>query len=91
MAEAFQDVSSNPMNYAKYMKNPKIASVMKKMATKFGGMGGGAGGAGAGFPGGMGGFPGGMGGFPGGMGGFPGAGPFGGPPKSGAGDNDDLD
>lgn len=56
MAQAFQDVSSNPMNYAKYENNPKIKSVINKMAAKFGG-GMGMGGMGGGFPGG---FPGGF-------------------------------
>ena len=89
VAEAFQDVSNNPMNYSKYENNPKIKSIINKLATKFGGgMGAGAGaGPGAGFPG-MGGFPGGAGGFPGGFpDGFPG---FGGP-KPESGEGDDLD
>ena len=67
VAQAFQDVSANPQNYAKYENNPKIKSVINKMASRFGagmGMGGmGGGGGGGGFPGGCpGGFPG---GFPG--------------------------
>lgn len=62
MAQAFQDISSNPQNYSKYENNPKIKSVINKMASKFGGGMGGMGGMGGGFPGG---FPGGFGGFPG--------------------------
>lgn len=57
MALAFQDVSSNPLNYAKYENNPKIKAVINKMAARFGGgmggMGGGMGGMGGGFPGGF--------------------------------------
>jgi len=53
VAQAFQDVTANPANYAKYENNPKIKSVINKMAAKFGGgmpgMPGGMGGPG-GFP-----------------------------------------
>ena len=56
VAQAFQDVSANPQNYAKYENNPKIKSVINKMASKFGagmGMGGMGGGGFPGFPGGF--------------------------------------
>ncbi|XP_051160994.1 putative protein FAM10A4 [Leptopilina boulardi] len=58
VAEAFKDISSNPLNMIKYQNNPKIMSLITKVASKFGGAGG------------MGGFPGMMGGMPG----FPGTG-----------------
>ena len=53
MAQAFQDVSANPQNYAKYENNPKIKSVINKMAAQFGG-GMGMGGMGGGMGGGRG-------------------------------------
>ncbi|XP_013787333.1 hsc70-interacting protein-like [Limulus polyphemus] len=37
VAAAFQDISSNPANIGKYQSNPKVASLMKKMAEKMGG------------------------------------------------------
>ncbi|XP_043483373.1 putative protein FAM10A4 [Leptopilina heterotoma] len=74
VAEAFKDISSNPANMFKYQNNPKIMSLITKVASKFGGAGG---------MGGMGGFPGMMGGMPG----FPGAGAT--PPKPSA-PNDDV-
>lgn len=51
MAQAFQDVSANPQNYAKYENNPKIKSVINKMAAQFGGGMGMGGGFPGGFPG----------------------------------------
>lgn len=35
VAAAFQDISTNPANIAKYQNNPKIQKLMKKMAQKF--------------------------------------------------------
>ena len=52
MVQAFQNVSVNPQNYAKYENNPKIKSVINKMAAQFGG-GMGMRGMGGGFPGGF--------------------------------------
>ena len=52
MVQAFQDVSVNPQNYAKYKNSPKIKSVINKIAAQFGG-GMGMGGMGGGFPGGF--------------------------------------
>ena len=55
MSAAFQDISSNPANMAKYQDNPKVQKLIKKLGSKFGG------GMAGGMPGGMpGGFPGGM-------------------------------
>ena len=81
MAAAFQDISNNPANIIKYQGNPKIAALISKLSSKFGGRM-------PGMP--MGGM-GGMGGIPGfgGMGGFPGAG--GTPPNpSSRSSNDDV-
>ena len=36
MAQAFQDVSKNPANIAKYQNNPKVQKVINKLAGKFG-------------------------------------------------------
>ncbi|BFZ24439.1 hypothetical protein BsWGS_27478 [Bradybaena similaris] len=36
VAQAFQDVAMNPANISKYQNNPKVQSVINKMATKFG-------------------------------------------------------
>ena len=36
MAEAFQEVSKNPANIAKYQNNPKVQAVINKLAGKFG-------------------------------------------------------
>lgn len=36
MAAAFQDVSANPANFAKYQNNPKIAAVIEKLQSKLG-------------------------------------------------------
>eukprot|EP00058_Branchiostoma_floridae_P025957 XP_002611447.1 hypothetical protein BRAFLDRAFT_63921 [Branchiostoma floridae] len=47
---AFQDVSQHPENLAKYQSNPKIANLIAKMSTKFGGPGGGPGGPPGGPP-----------------------------------------
>lgn len=60
VSAAFQEISKNPASYMKYQSNPKIATIINKMASKYSNMTGGFGGMG-GFPGG---FPGG--GFPGG-------------------------
>lgn len=68
VAAAFQEISKNPASYMKYQSNPKIASVINKMASKYSNLTGGMGGFG-GMGGGMGGFPGGAGGF------FPGGAP----------------
>ncbi|XP_066998848.1 putative protein FAM10A4 [Anabrus simplex] len=57
VAAAFQDISTNPANIIKYQNNPKIAAIITKLATKFGG-GSGLGGLGGGFPGFPGSFPG---------------------------------
>lgn len=35
VAAAFQEISTNPANIAKYKDNPKIQMLMKKMAQKF--------------------------------------------------------
>jgi len=59
VAEAFREISTNPANVLKYQGNPKIMSLINKMASKFGGAGmpggmpsfAGAGFPGAGFPG----------------------------------------
>merc|ERR1719357_483042 len=69
VSAAFQDITSNPANMAKYQNNPKVMSLINKMASKFGG--------GGGMPG-----MGGMGGMPG-MGGMGGGAPpsSGGAPK----------
>ena len=69
-------MSSNPSNIFKYQSNPKIAGVINKVLSKFGG----------GMPG-MGGEPGGMGGMPG-AGDMGDMGGSGGDPKGCA---DDLD
>nr|CAD7408055.1 unnamed protein product [Timema cristinae] len=63
VAAAFQDITSNPANMAKYQGNPKIKAVINKLAAKFGGAGG--------MPGGFGGMPGGFGGMGGGFPGYP--------------------
>jgi len=55
---AFQDVSQNPENISKYENNPKVKTIIDKLAKKFGPAGSGPPpGSGGGFPGG---FPGGM-------------------------------
>lgn len=36
VAQAFQDVAMNPANISKYQNNPKVQSVINKMATRFG-------------------------------------------------------
>ena len=41
VSAAFQDITSNPANMAKYQNNPKVMSLINKMASKFGGGGGG--------------------------------------------------
>ena len=46
MSAAFEDISRNPANIAKYKNNPKVQNLMAKMSAKFGAPGGGAGGAG---------------------------------------------
>lgn len=33
---AFQDLSTNPANFAKYQSNPKIAAAIQKLQTKLG-------------------------------------------------------
>lgn len=38
VAAAFQDLSQNPANVLKYQSNPKIAAVLKKLASKVPGM-----------------------------------------------------
>ncbi|MCI14339.1 FAM10 family protein-like, partial [Trifolium medium] len=38
---ALQDVMKNPANLAKHQSNPKVAPVIAKMMSKFGGGGGG--------------------------------------------------
>lgn len=64
---AFADISQNPANILKYQSNPKIASVINKLASKMGGAGGmpgmppGMAGMGGGMPGMGGGMPGGFG------------------------------
>lgn len=40
MATAFQEISQNPTNIAKYQNNPKIQAVIAKLTAKFGGAGG---------------------------------------------------
>mmetsp|Transcript_39402 Transcript_39402/g.112478 ORF Transcript_39402/g.112478 Transcript_39402/m.112478 type:complete len:449 (+) Transcript_39402:58-1404(+) len=60
IAQAMQDIMSNPANVAKYQDDPDVMRLFNKMMSKMGG--------GAGMPGGMGGMPGGMGGMPGGAG-----------------------
>ncbi|XP_062597484.1 hsc70-interacting protein-like isoform X3 [Saccostrea cucullata] len=37
VAAAFQDISQNPQNMMKYQNNPKVQSLINKMAAKFGG------------------------------------------------------
>ena len=37
MARAFQDISSNPANIAKYQNNPKVQALINKIAGKMGG------------------------------------------------------
>ena len=37
MAQAFQEVSANPANIAKYQNNPKVQEVIRKLSKKFGG------------------------------------------------------
>ncbi|XP_046624368.1 hsc70-interacting protein-like isoform X1 [Neodiprion virginianus] len=75
VGEAFKDISANPANILKYQSNPKIMALINKMASKFGGAGGG-------MPPGMAGMAGGMGGFPGMMGGMPGFGGTGAAPPT---------
>lgn len=86
VAQAFQDISTNPANFVKYQSNPKVMALITKLSSKFSGSGMNIPGFG-GMPGGM---PGGGSGFPGFPGGFPGA--TGGasqpPPKP---DEDNLD
>ena len=81
VAAAFQDISTNPANMAKYQNNPKVMQLINKMMGKFGG-GGGAGGM-PGMPGMGGGMPGMGGGMPGMGGGMPGMGGMGGMPGMG--------
>ena len=50
VAAAFKDISSNPANIMKYQNNPKVMSLVTKMAGKMG-AGGPGGGAGGGMPG----------------------------------------
>lgn len=51
VAKAFQDVSCNPANFAKYQNNPKVAAVIEKLQNKYGkGSGGFPGFGGAGGP-----------------------------------------
>ena len=42
VAQAFQEVSKNPANIAKYQDNPKVQAVINKLAGKFGGAGAGS-------------------------------------------------
>ena len=37
MAQAFQEISTNPANIAKYQNNPKVQEIIKKLSKKFGG------------------------------------------------------
>lgn len=51
IAQAFQDISTNPANFMKYQNNPKVMALFQKF-TKFGGPGGmNMGGGGGGFGG----------------------------------------
>ena len=36
VAQAFQDISSNPANIAKYQNNPKVQALITKLSSKFG-------------------------------------------------------
>ena len=56
VSQAFQEISTNPANIAKYQDNPKVQALINKIAGKMGG------GAGAGMFGGPTGGPGGDGG-----------------------------
>lgn len=58
MAQAMQEIMSNPANMAKYQNDPEIMALVQKLMAKMGGAGGGMpdmsamfGGAGGGFPG----------------------------------------
>ncbi|XP_076227747.1 putative protein FAM10A4 isoform X1 [Nomia melanderi] len=51
VAEAFNDLSTKPMNILKYQNNPKIMALIDKMATKFDAVGTGRMGGMPGFPG----------------------------------------
>lgn len=92
---ALQDCMGNPANFAKYMSNPRIMSLITKMSSKFGGAMPGMPGAGAGFgAGGFPGFPGGSAPSAGGFSGFPGGPASTGFPGGSAGPkshDDDLD
>ncbi len=39
VAQAFQEISANPANIAKYQNNPKVQEVIEKLSKKFGGAG----------------------------------------------------
>lgn len=41
VAAAFQDISQNPTNYAKYLGNPKVVAIIEKLSGKYSGMAGG--------------------------------------------------